>query len=154
MLYENTESVALTELDKLQRNVDMLRMKLIARCGSEAPSPNDKGMRYRIAKEIFRSRKRRNALFGKDLAGEPGWDILLELYMAEFEQRKVSVSGACYASEAPFTTALRWLERLEGKSWLGRTPDARDGRRFWVNLTDDGIKAMDTFLDGTNLRSI
>ena len=39
-----------------------------------------------------------------ELFGEPAWDILLDLYIANVENKPVSVSSACIGSAAPPTT--------------------------------------------------
>lgn len=95
-----------------------------------------------LVKNILRSRGRRNRLFGNNLFGEPAWDILLELYAAERSERKLSVSGASYASAAPHSTGLRWIHRLERDGWIRRIDDPADHRRSWVELTEEASARM------------
>jgi DNA-binding MarR family transcriptional regulator len=62
----------------------------------------------------------------------PVWAMLLELYVANHEGRKISVSGLCQASGVPWTTALRHVERLEELEMITRRADTEDKRRIWV----------------------
>ncbi|MGB7418120.1 MAG: MarR family transcriptional regulator [Erythrobacter sp.] len=100
-----------------------------------------------IARRIYAMRRERNAIFHQqELFGEPAWDILLDLYIAESEGRSVSVSSACIGSAAPPTTGLRWLGVLAAHGLTERTPDPEDQRRILVRLTPRAIEAMDRYL--------
>jgi DNA-binding MarR family transcriptional regulator len=101
----------------------------------------------RVITNILRSRRMRNRLFGDNLFGEPAWDVLLELYAAELNGRKLSVSGACYASAAPPSTGLRWVHRLEKEGWIRRVADPADCRRSWVELTQEASARMRQLLN-------
>jgi DNA-binding MarR family transcriptional regulator len=100
-----------------------------------------------IAKAIYRERRRRDRYLA-ELApfGEPAWDILLDLYIAGAEDRRVSVNSACIAAAVPATTALRWLATLEQSGAVERTPDINDKRRAWVSLTRRCTTAMADYL--------
>ena len=80
-------------------------------------------------------RRQRDALFPKGLFGEAAWDMLLDLFVAKTEGRKIAVSSACIASAVPSTTALRWLRTLMERKMVQRQADPTDGRRVWVELT-------------------
>ena len=92
-------------------------------------------------------RRKREALFGvPGLFGEPAWDMLLDLYLADFDGKRLSVTGACIGSAVPVTTALRWLDRLDEAGLITREGDARDGRRTHVQITPLARQAMDACL--------
>ena len=108
-----------------------------------------------LAVEIVRSRRQRSAVFGDgDLFGEPAWDILLALYIAEQGQQKLSVSSVSDAARLPLATGLRWMEKLEKDGWVHRTPDSSDRRRSWVLLTERASNRMRRYLKGIRLRPI
>jgi DNA-binding MarR family transcriptional regulator len=86
--------------------------------------------------------------------GEPAWDMLLELFAAERLGKKFSVSGLCYCSGVPATTALRWIDRLEKVGWINREADEADRRRYWVRLSDRGSAAMLRYFRSLEVRSI
>ena len=91
-------------------------------------------------------RKRDAAADGKDLFGEPGWDILLDLYIAERRRTDVQVSSVCLDAGVPSSTILRWLARLEREGLLYRVADTADARRRYVRLTDAGRALMSSVL--------
>jgi DNA-binding MarR family transcriptional regulator len=89
----------------------------------------------RQALRHYKSRRTRDELFGKpDLFGEPAWDMLVDLFIAGEEGKKISVSSLCVASAVPMTTALRWIAILESRALIERTADALDARRSYLSL--------------------
>ena len=98
------------------------------------------------ARRVYASRRARAALFGStELFGEPAWDILLDLYIANADNKPVSVSSACIGSAAPPTTGLRWLGVLADNGLVLREHDKDDQRRVLVRLTEQGVAAMDDY---------
>ena len=98
------------------------------------------------AKDMYRERVSRRRFFSPDLFGEPAWDVLLDLYIAEKENQPVSVSAACLGAQVPMTTALRHLKLLEESGLVTREPDARDGRRHYVRISDKGYAQMTAYI--------
>lgn len=102
----------------------------------------------KLAKQTYAIRRKRAAIFGTDeIFGEPAWDILLDLYIAQGEQQAVSVSSACIGSAAPATTGLRWLGVLADHGLIVREHDPNDQRRILVRLTDHGLNAMRSYFE-------
>lgn len=96
-----------------------------------------------IARQTYRDRRRREEIFrDADLFGEPAWDILLDLFIAAKEGKRISITSACIGAAAPSTTALRWLNILERESLIEREGDAHDMRRSYVRLTAAGYAKM------------
>lgn len=90
----------------------------------------------------IRARRLREQFVERDLLGEPGWDILLDLFAAELEQLRVSVSSLCIAAAVPPTTALRWITGMTEAGLLERQADATDRRRAFIRLTGAASTAM------------
>ncbi len=99
----------------------------------------------RIRKTVDFRRARVNFL-PSELFGEPAWDMLLDLYIAESDGKRISVSSACIASGVPATTALRWLSRMEEMGLIKRTSDHRDKRRIYVAITQRAQDAINEWL--------
>jgi hypothetical protein len=138
-----TEQLSKQEIGKLLDQLELLRSSLSAALGpSKEQGSVDEVVLERLAKKILRVRGRRSRIFGGGLFCDPAWDILLELYVAERSNRKLSVSGASYASAAPHTTGLRWVQRLEKDGLVRRMNDPTDLRRSWLVLTDEGSTKM------------
>jgi hypothetical protein len=79
------------------------------------------------AREFYNARRRRHKHLPADLFGEPTWDILLDLYVAGRENRRVPTTSACIGAHVPPTTALRWLRILEARGLVEREDDGREG---------------------------
>lgn len=102
---------------------------------------------FRLAKTLYALRRQRDAIVGfKGLFGEPGWDILLDLYIAARRGTETQVSSVCIEAGVPSTTILRWIARLENDGLVYRAADAGDARRRYVRLTQDGHAAMERIL--------
>lgn len=99
------------------------------------------------ARLMYTARRDRDSFFDNDLFGEPAWDILLDLYIAHSEDRPISVSSAGIAACAPPTTGLRWVAALVERGLVERRQDEKDRRVTYVMLTDQGVLAMERFLD-------
>ena len=144
------EQSSLAKLNSLQEQLDDLRDRLVAPTNTDATDAATLGQ---LALEIVRSRRRRVAVFGNsDLFGEPAWDILLGLYVAEQAQQKLAVTSVIEVARVPLTTGLRWIERLEREGWVRRTPDPVDRRRFWLLLTERASNVMRAYLEEIGLR--
>jgi DNA-binding MarR family transcriptional regulator len=100
-----------------------------------------------VARRLYRERRARDLFLGTALFGEPAWDMLLELYVARAEGRRLTTTGACMASGVPSTTALRWLIKLEEASLVRRSYDSGDGRLALVDLTDEAVGSMAELLN-------
>ncbi|WP_162986933.1 winged helix DNA-binding protein [Sphingomonas paeninsulae] len=98
-----------------------------------------------LPRAMVNERRARSRFLGSDLFGEPAWDILLDLYIADGEQRDISVSSACIASNVPDTTAQRCLKYLVEEGVILRTADPHDLRRVFVSLTDETKSKMDAY---------
>ncbi len=95
-----------------------------------------------LVQSAIRARRERDAKFPPELFGEPAWDLLLGLFLACLEQRRVTVTNACNFAAVPPTTALRWLATLGQRGLVQRYPDPRDSRRVFVELSDFGQTLM------------
>lgn len=94
-----------------------------------------------------RDRRLRHQMFAPVRFREQPWDMLLELYASQLEERRVSVSGVTAIAIGPETTGLRALEALTAAGFVDRAPDPADGRRIWLSLTSAGASRMAVFFD-------
>jgi len=100
------------------------------------------GTVFRRARNAYLQRRRREKLFGHRLLADPVWDILLDLFVAGADDRRVSVSSACAAARVPPTTALRHLNYMIEGGLLLRVPHPTDARSSLVVLTEEAAKLM------------
>ncbi|USI73771.1 MarR family transcriptional regulator [Sphingomonas morindae] len=114
---------------------------------SLATAPGQATIRLMLARRLLAGRQRRAMMIPGVSFGEPAWDILLDLYVAAREHRRVSVSDACIAAQVPPTTAVRWIKRLEAQGAVVRHPDPDDRRRWFVSLSVALLASVDQWLD-------
>lgn len=136
---------AVTErLDELQRQIDELQVRIV-RDGRRTPV-SSRVRAGEIATQILRSRREREAIFGPGIFADPAWDILLELYVAHLANRKTTLPRLCEAVPVRPTSALRWTRRLEERGWITRTPVRGRRPRVLLDLTDNGVRAINIYL--------
>lgn len=100
-------------------------------------------------RRAIRARRLRDQFFGATLFEDPGWDMLLDLYAAELERGRVSVSSLCIAAAVAPTTALRWIARMTDTGLFERRPDLLDRRRAFMVLSDRASEAMRGYIVAT-----
>jgi hypothetical protein len=102
-----------------------------------------------IARRYLASRRRRSQILTTDLFADPAWDMLIDLFAAWGEGRRVSVSSVCAASGVPRSTALRWVPDMERQGLVKRWPDPRDARRIFVEITREAAVGVEEWLNAT-----
>lgn len=100
----------------------------------------------RAVRDVIRARRMRDRFLGEGLFEDPAWDMLLDLFAARLERRRVSVSSLCIAAAVAPTTALRWIAKLTARGMLVRSPDDEDRRRSHIALSDESAAAMQRYV--------
>jgi len=125
--------------EKLADRAETLATALRTMSDREPKTAFDDDTMVILASKIYAARRSVDEIFGlPGFAVSPGWDMVLNLYQAKIEDRKLSVTNACAGGACPLTTGLRWLQVLENMEFVTRAPDLRDGRRHVVLLTEAG----------------
>lgn len=107
--------------------------------------PNDKLTRPISAEEVrglISARRLRDQHFDAELFADPAWDMLLDLLAAQLEGIQVAVSSLCIAANVPPTTALRWIKTMTEEQIFLRKADDRDGRRIFIELSDEATAGV------------
>lgn len=100
---------------------------------------------HSVARAILLSRQARKAVFASSIFGEPAWDMLLTLYVAEQEGLRLTVTRLAEQSDAPLTTAIRWIDYLDQSKLVTRRPHVHDGRVVLVELTDAARAKLESY---------
>lgn len=95
---------------------------------------------------IIRARRMRDQYFRGEIFADPAFDMLLDLHAARLEGHRVAVSSLCIAAAVPATTALRWIKQLTDRGLFVRKADPQDGRRIYIELSEDAARAMANYL--------
>ena len=104
-----------------------------------------RGLEVKI-QQIIADRHDRERFFAEEMFADPAWDILLELALAEQQQRRVCVTTLCIGSRVPQTTALRWIKHMTDMKWLVRRDDPLDARRKFIELSAETSARMRAYL--------
>ncbi|QXT34317.1 hypothetical protein KV697_10770 [Sphingomonas sanguinis] len=98
--------------------------------------------RARLAADIFASRRTRDDVFTGllDGFGEPAWDMLLILYIADHGGATQTPSELVEATRVEAATAAPYITWLKSQGLVQVDGDE-------VSLTDIGRKRMDAYLD-------
>jgi hypothetical protein len=111
-------------------------------CNEREPDAVDAGE----VRAVIRARRLRDHFFKSDLFADPAWDMLLDLFAAGIEGRRVAVSSLCIAAAVPPTTALRWIKALCDQGLFVRVADPEDGRRVFIQLSEPSSAAMEAYM--------
>lgn len=91
---------------------------------------------------VRRALKDRSKILGHDLFRDPAWDMLLALFEAELREQPVAVTQLTIESGVPFTTGLRYIERLQKAGLVDRKSDPKSRRRNFVSLSAVGRETI------------
>ena len=92
---------------------------------------------HALAESIYCFRQKRDEIFGGRVFADPRWDILLGLFIAGEQGKRMSVSSALMSALCPATTALRHLSFMVGSGLVRRINHKMDVRVVWVELSDE-----------------
>ena len=100
----------------------------------------------RVVSRVIEARQRRAEFFRSDLFADAAWDILLQLFLAELQERDVEVTDLGIFSSVPDSTAGRWLEKLARDGFVRAKAHPADRRRSVAQLSGQGCRAMHAWL--------
>lgn len=99
-----------------------------------------------FARNHYRLRRLRDKMFPTAYFSDPGWEILLELYLCQCDSLELSASYLGYAASIPPTTTLRYIAQLEQDGYVERIPCETDRRRTITRLTETGHATMSAIM--------
>jgi DNA-binding MarR family transcriptional regulator len=150
VLHDRAEETS-PQLRRLSEEVGRIARALAELSSSERPTPPppaavrppvESWPSVAAVRALLRARRLRDQYFDAELFADPAWDMLLDLMLARLERRMVAVSSLCIAAAVPPTTALRWIKKLSDVGLFIRHADPRDGRRIFIDLSDDAAEGV------------
>jgi DNA-binding MarR family transcriptional regulator len=99
-----------------------------------------------VAERLYSERRRRDAQFPPDLFGEPAWDLLLALFMAQEDGRELDLTEAYAAAKIDPREGPALVNKLADAGLVLRSRTQRDKRCTSVVLTDHGADRMSDYL--------
>jgi DNA-binding MarR family transcriptional regulator len=100
-----------------------------------------------MVSSVLESRRRRQDFFSAELFADAAWDILLRLFLAQLDGRKIGAADLQYSSAIPKSTTKRWIDKLERDGWVRRAADTAFPARQVVELSGAGSRAMNCWLN-------
>ena len=94
---------------------------------------------------VFALRRDRCEFLHPAMLGEPAFDMLLALYIAD-ESAEVTLAKLAELSGVPQSSGLRWIDYLCSKKLISRARHPSDGRAWLLRLTETGKAALDGLL--------
>lgn len=98
-------------------------------------------------RQLIKLRRVRGRILDYELFADPAWDFLVELAIAEFEDRDFTISGLCACSNVSYATAYRQIQDLVQRGLLRRENDTEDRRRVFVTLSPEARAKIFEILD-------
>lgn len=96
---------------------------------------------------IIRARRARSGLFGAELFSDPGWDILLWLFVARLRQQRLTLGQLSTEVALSANLAGRWIDTLEQSDLVRLRSDHNDRGQIVVELSVKGAEAMGEWLE-------
>ena len=94
------------------------------------------------ARRTLKAEEERARLFGADMFPNPGWVILLHLFVSGAEGRQVNIAGACAAAGVPETVALRHIAVLVAAKLIRRQSHHSHQTATHLRLTPSGEEKL------------
>jgi hypothetical protein len=118
--------------------------RLFRRPDSPAAGTGIDAATHHRAVAAFEERRTRAMLFGDDavLFGEPAWDILLDLFLAEAAGDERTIDQLCDRIDISAGSARRWIDALVERQLLVRMLPGGDPLRAEVRLSAIGIRLV------------
>jgi hypothetical protein len=100
------------------------------------------------AERAYNERRERAKHFNnQQIFGEPAWDLLLDMYIHQARDEKVTVKSAVLESRAGEGTAQRWLKVLDSEGLICSQIDPTDSRKCFLRLTPEGYESITRYLE-------
>ena len=100
---------------------------------------------WSVALATYRARHERSRYFPETFFGEPAWDMLLELFVAACDGKRIPTTSLGAAAGVPATTALRYIDMLVDHGMAERCADPADARRTLIALTPSGRDSLTAY---------
>lgn len=91
--------------------------------------------------------KRRDDAFNdQELFSQPVWEMLIQIFFLHLSGDNIPVSKICEDSHLPMSTARRWLQILERKSYIVLDAGIADSLDERIQLTDHAIAVLSSVI--------
>ncbi len=131
------------EISRISANVDQKRSD------SEAPEivmDRDAKHNASTARRLLDIGRQAETMFDGPLLSNPGWDILLDLYIQRSEGKPISIISVCVAANAPTSTVLRYIQAMLDSGTIVKRPSLDDSESLLIDLSEAAYARMHNIL--------
>jgi len=107
--------------------------------------PSGRSELIEMAGMLLSESRRRSEHLNPVMFGEPAWEMLLVLYISDFEGCSETIGKLVRSIGVPQTTALRWIDYLEKERLITREAHPRDRRTVVIEITEKGREKLDAY---------
>jgi DNA-binding MarR family transcriptional regulator len=134
--------------EKIHQAIDTVQDALgrIAALASILPSALTGTTLAAMAERLYQERRRREKYFPAGLFGEPAWDLILALFVALEEGRRLTIAEAYEAAAVRPAAGRRLIARLERTGMVARSFGQEDRRKRYVQLTPNASERLTDYL--------
>jgi hypothetical protein len=100
-----------------------------------------------IVRSIIDARRLRRERLGAAMAREPAWGMVLELYLARLEGRRVYQTMVGLGAGVPETTAFNLTSKLLARGTFTREHDPDDRRLAVIGLSNEAADKVRRYLE-------
>jgi len=136
-------------IDEIARRLDELLRAMGDVSQAGRPGAGLDGDSLEAARQVWRARRERDRIFGATLAADPGWDILLDLFIAMGERREVTIAATSASTGIEEETVLRCIAHLANARLVAGQPQRFDEQTTCLSLTDQALAMMSEYLART-----
>lgn len=98
------------------------------------------------ARRLLEISRQTHAVLDGPLLSNPGWDILLDLFIQRSKGKRISIISVCIAANAPTSTVLRYLQALMDSGTIIKTLSPDDSQGHLIELSDVAYARMNAIL--------
>lgn len=98
------------------------------------------------ARRLLEISRQAAAMFDGPLLSNPGWDILLDLFIQRSEGKRISIISVCVAANAPTSTVLRYIEAMMDSGTIVKMPSLDDTESLLIDLSEAAYARMNNIL--------
>jgi DNA-binding MarR family transcriptional regulator len=134
--------------EKIHQAIDSVQHALgrIAALASILPTTLAGTTLAAMAERLYQDRRRRAEYFPAGLFGEPAWDLMLALFVAREEGRRLSIAEAYEAAAVKPAAGRRLLAKMEQVGLVSRSGGQEDRRKHYVGLSQNAHERLSDYL--------
>jgi hypothetical protein len=117
--------------------------------GRAAHETAESGDLLAAARRAREARRLREQVFGGELLAEPCWDLLLDLFIAAQEGKRLSITAACLALPVPRGTAQRCIAHLADVGLISRETEPGDHGVLYLAPTERAVAKLTLLLSSS-----